>query len=100
MFGRRRRQELWCHECEHYVQFVCDLSRDGNHVLNCPNCDHEHCRVVKDGKITDIRWDQRNGPTIRIATSSTAFTVNMTITASTATFVSSMTDYYATTSST
>lgn len=54
------RQELWCHECGKYVQFDIDLSLDGNHVLNCPNCGHEHCRVVKDGIITDERWDSRN----------------------------------------
>jgi len=68
--ARRRRQELHCHACDHYVQFSMDLAKDGNHVLECPNCGHEHCRVVKDGKITDIRWDQRNGPTIQIYTTS------------------------------
>lgn len=73
LFRRRQRQELWCHACEHYVQFVLDHSRDGNHVLECPNCKHEHCRVIKNGHITDIRWDQRNGPTIMVTqcTSST-----------------------------
>lgn len=57
------RQEIHCHACNRWVQFEIDLELDGNHVLNCPNCDHEHCRVVKKGQITDIRWDQRNGPT-------------------------------------
>lgn len=63
-----RRQELFCHSCGRYVQFDLDLSLNGNHVLNCPVCDHEHCRTVKDGEITDIRWDQRNGvvPTIQV----------------------------------
>lgn len=55
------RQELYCHGCGKYVQFNLDLELDGNHVLECPNCGHEHCRVVKNGKITDIRWDSRNG---------------------------------------
>jgi len=59
----RRRQELHCHACDRFVQFVVDLDLNGNHVLNCPNCGHEHCRVVRDGVITDIRWDSRNGPT-------------------------------------
>ena len=54
------KQELWCHECESYVQFPIDLSMDGNHVLNCPKCDHEHCRVVENGRITSTRWDSRN----------------------------------------
>jgi len=38
-----------------------DMSLNGNHVLKCPNCGHEHCRVVVDGQITDDRWDSRNG---------------------------------------
>lgn len=54
------RQEIYCHECCKYVQFNIDTSLDGNHVLKCPNCGHEHCRVVNKGKITDIRWDSRN----------------------------------------
>ncbi len=55
------RQELYCHHCGKYVQFNIDMSLNGNHVLNCPNCDHEHCRVVENGKITSERWDSRNG---------------------------------------
>ena len=62
-----RRQELYCHACERYVQFQIDIELDGNHVLHCPNCDHEHCRVVRQGVVTDIRWDQRNGPTYQVA---------------------------------
>lgn len=53
-------QELHCHNCNRYVQFRLDLSINGNHVITCPNCRHEHCRVVQDGKITDIRWGHRN----------------------------------------
>lgn len=50
------RQELYCHECRKYVQFEIDLKLEGNHVLKYPNCGHEHCRVVKNGKVTDERW--------------------------------------------
>lgn len=55
------RQELHCHDCNRYVQFDIDVELNGNHVLECPNCGHEHCRVVDNGIITDVRWDQRNG---------------------------------------
>lgn len=58
------RQELFCHNCQVYVQFDLDLELNGNHVLECPNCKHEHCRVVKDGKITDTRWDSKNNHVI------------------------------------
>jgi len=56
----KERQELWCHECNQYVQFDIDVSLNGNHVIKCPVCGHEHCRVVKDGIITEVRWDSRN----------------------------------------
>ena len=45
---------------DRYVQFDLDLSLNGNHVLNCPNCGHEHCRVVRNGVITGDRWDSSN----------------------------------------
>jgi hypothetical protein len=64
-------QELYCHGCGRYVQFRIDLELDGNHVLECPNCGHEHCRVVRGGRITGVRWGRRNGPTHLAATSGT-----------------------------
>jgi hypothetical protein len=67
------RQEIHCHDCNKYVHFDMDTSINGNHVLKCPNCEHEHCRVVKDGKITDIRWDTRNGPTMWISSSTISY---------------------------
>jgi len=77
----KQRQELHCHACNHYVQFELDLSLNGNHVLKCPTCGHEHCRVVCDGKITAGRWDQRNSfvadnstPTFFITTMSSSAT--------------------------
>ncbi len=71
------RQELYCHDCGRYVQFRLDLSLNGNHVLNCPNFGHEHCRVVRDGQITDVRWDTRNGMTwTAVVTSSATVSVS------------------------
>lgn len=54
------KQELHCHNCNQYVQFELDLTLNGNHIITCPICGHEHCRVIENGKITDRRWDQRN----------------------------------------
>lgn len=74
------RQELWCHNCSRYVQFDMDMELNGNHVLECPNCGHEHCRVVKDGVITDDRWDTRNGNTYSVSTTSaTTSTTSVTL---------------------
>ena len=53
------RQELHCHNCNRYVQFNLDTDLDGKHVLQCPNCGHEHCRYVNKGVVSDTRWDSR-----------------------------------------
>jgi hypothetical protein len=37
-----------------------DISINGNHIIICP-CGHEHCRVVRNGRITSSRWSSRNG---------------------------------------
>jgi hypothetical protein len=50
------RQELYCHACNGYVRFNIDTALDGNHTIICPNCGHEHYRLVNKGVITDIRW--------------------------------------------
>ena len=71
------RQELYCHNCGKYVQFDVDMELEGNHVLTCPNCGHEHCRVVKGGKITEDRWDSRN-PTYQVSSSTTTFSTTST----------------------
>ncbi len=73
-------QELHCHACGQYVQFRLDMNMNGAHVLNCPHCGHEHCRVVQDGIITEDRWDRRNGgqPMFRIAGATTTTTSTFT----------------------
>lgn len=80
------KQELYCHSCDKYVSFDVPET-DGNLIVVCPNCKHEHCRVVKDGVITGDRWDSRNGfgnGTIMYATG-TAWTSSSFITTYTAT---------------
>jgi hypothetical protein len=52
--------EIHCHNCNGYIRFTLDKSKNGNHILNCPKCGHEHCRVVRDGIVTDERFDSRN----------------------------------------
>ena len=85
MDSKIERQELFCHECNNYVQFDIDVSLNGNHVIKCPKCGHEHCRVVKNGIITDIRWDSRNG-NIPPYIPSTAFNTNNVTSSTTSTY--------------
>jgi hypothetical protein len=89
----KRAQDIYCHHCDNDIRFVIDMSLDGNHVLNCPNCDHEHCRVVKDGVITGDRWAQRNGITHQVATTSTFIVTGCTFTDSTSCSASAFTSW-------
>ena len=86
------RTEIYCHECDNYVRFTLDKSLNGNHVVTCPKCGHEHCRVVKDGEVTGDRWSSRNGQTyyvtgITASASSYELSYAGTSTASNSTFL-------------
>lgn len=50
-----------CPECNNNMRIELDLNLNGNHVIECPHCGHEHCRVIENGKITGVRWDVRPG---------------------------------------
>lgn len=48
-----------CTECSKNFIATLDLELDGNHVVECPHCGHEHCRVVEKGVVTGDRWETR-----------------------------------------
>jgi len=52
--------EIHCHECNGYIKFALDKNKNGEHVVICPKCKHEHCRIIKDGIVTGDRWSSRN----------------------------------------
>jgi hypothetical protein len=52
--------EIHCHECNGYIKFALDKDKNGEHVVICPKCKHEHCRIIKDGVVTGDRWSSRN----------------------------------------
>lgn len=91
------KQELHCHNCQNYVQFDIDLELNGNHVIICPKCKHEHCRVVEKGIITKDRWGQRNGNSnfVTYTVSNTTWTASSTWTTYQSSYSNSTSgDYY------
>lgn len=54
------RTDMYCHHCDKNFIAELDYDIDGNHVVECPHCGHEHCRVIKNGVITGDRWDGHN----------------------------------------
>ena len=51
------RSDLHCTDCG--KSFVARFQNliDGNHIVVCPHCGHQHCRVIKGGVVTGDRWD-------------------------------------------
>jgi DNA-directed RNA polymerase subunit RPC12/RpoP len=41
---------------------------DGNHVLRCPFCGHQHFRTIRKGIVTGDRWSSQSGPNIDVPT--------------------------------
>lgn len=54
------RTDLHCTECRKGFVAQLDHSIEGNHIVECPHCGHEHCRVIEGGKVTDDRWSSRH----------------------------------------
>lgn len=61
--GGVQRTDMHCHNCSN--TFVAELEFDinGEHVIECPHCGHEHYRTIKDGEITEARWGSNNDNT-------------------------------------
>lgn len=53
------RTDVNCTECGKTFIAQLDFDLDGNHIVECPYCGHEHCRVVTHGKVTGERWDSK-----------------------------------------
>src|SRR4051812_36105688 len=60
-FDKEVKTTMHCHECGKQFVALLDYSIDGNHIVECAHCGHEHCRVIEKGKITEERWSTRYG---------------------------------------
>lgn len=69
--GGLQRTDMYCHDCSKSFIAEVDFDINGQHVLECPHCGHEHCRHIKDGKISNERWDTRNYPSKDVTKAST-----------------------------
>lgn len=68
--------QIYCHACEGYFTVEFDMDLSGNHVVSCPKCKHEHCRVIRNGKVTGDRWDRRNGQTYTYSSTISTYTTS------------------------
>ncbi len=61
------RTHLYCHQCTGNFLALLDYDVDGQHVVECPHCGHEHCRKIVKGLVTGDRWDGRNETRINVS---------------------------------
>lgn len=50
------RTDMNCTECGKNFIAELDFRIEGNHIVECPYCGHDHYRVIKAGKITEDRY--------------------------------------------
>lgn len=56
--GGVQRTDLSCHSCSRQFVAELDLDVEGDYIIECPFCGHQHYRKVIGGKITESRWGQ------------------------------------------
>jgi len=44
--SRTIKEQLYCHNCDSYQTFEWDMELEGKQVFFCPNCNHDHYRVM------------------------------------------------------
>lgn len=57
--SRPVRTDMNCTECHKNFIAQFDHGIDGDHVVECPYCGHEHLRKIRNGVITEERWGSR-----------------------------------------
>lgn len=62
----KQRTDLYCHNCTGHFVAKIDYDIDGEHIIECPHCGHEHCRVIEAGNVTGDRWSGRNETVISV----------------------------------
>lgn len=69
------RSNVHCTNCRGDFSAELDLDLEGNHVIVCPLCAHEHYRVVRGGVVTEDRW-RSSGASYYATTSTSTITLN------------------------
>jgi len=59
----RFEEEFYCGSCHKYFKTFLRTNMYGNYTIECPNCNHHHFRVIKEGLVTEDRHNDRLGET-------------------------------------
>ena len=57
----RKKFEFYCSgSCRKYFDFTLRDNLNGNYRIHCPNCGHIHYRSLKNGEITEARFNEND----------------------------------------
>ncbi len=56
------RTDMHCHACSKSFIAELDFDVDGQHSILCPHCNHKHMRYIKNGFVSQDRWDSDGEP--------------------------------------
>lgn len=65
--GGVQRTEIYCHCCKKNFVAELDFDINGDFVIECAHCGHEHQRTIEGGKITEARWGSAPENAIRVS---------------------------------
>ena len=60
------RTDINCHHCNKTFIAELDYDIDGQHIIECPYCAHEHYRFIQKGFVSDQRWGSDNDNKVRV----------------------------------
>jgi len=56
----RKLFEFSCTACPKVFDFKLNTSLNGNYKIHCPNCGHVHFRILRNGEITEDRFNEHD----------------------------------------
>jgi len=48
-----------CYDCGEIIKIKLNMDLKGVHMIKCPYCSYEHCRIVENGEIISTHHDPR-----------------------------------------
>jgi DNA-directed RNA polymerase subunit RPC12/RpoP len=62
------RTDMNCTDCSRVFIAKINFDVNGNHIIKCPYCGHDHHRVITNGIVTEARHGSQGGPNTEVPT--------------------------------
>lgn len=62
------RTDMVCTDCSRVFIAKINFDVNGNHIIKCPYCGHDHHRTITNGIVTETRHGSQSGPNTAVPT--------------------------------